>query len=75
MTTAQEKNEQVLAVLAKAEGPLTPTEIAFRIRQPWCEYQGWPQSNSINPVLKRIGAISPVRGKWLHPDKAKGGAT
>jgi hypothetical protein len=73
MTTAQERNEQVLAVLAKADKPLTPTDIAFRIRQPWCRHQGWPQSNTISPVLKRIGAFSPSRGKWLHPDK-KGGA-
>lgn len=72
MTTAKERNEQVLAVLAKAEGPLTPTEIAWRIKQPWCMCWDYPQSNKISLVLKRIGAISPVRGKWLHPDKASG---
>lgn len=70
MTTSQERNEQVLAVLAKAEGPLTPTCIAWQIRQPWCMSCGYAASNKISPVLKRIGAVSPARGKWLHPDKA-----
>lgn len=74
MTTAQEKNEQVLAVLANAEGPLTPLSIAWRVSKPWCMSCGYPASNKISPVLKRIGAVSPARGKWLHPDKAKGGA-
>lgn len=68
MTTAQEKNEQVLAVLANVDRPITPTEIAGRIGKEWCLSCGYPQSNKINPVLKRIGAIRVGAGKWMHPD-------
>lgn len=74
MTTAQERNKQVLAVLANAEGPLSPLSIAWRVSKPWFMSCGYPAPNKISPVLKRIGAFRQARGKWLHPDKAKGGA-
>lgn len=73
MTSAQEKNEQVLKVLANSARALTPSEIAASIRQPWCMPYGDPCSHKISPVLKRIGAFSPTRGRWLHPSRAKGG--
>lgn len=68
MTTAQERNAAVLAVLKAATEPLGPTEIARRINQPWC-----PQSPAIMPVLRRIGAVRHPGGLYTKPEQ-KGGA-
>lgn len=63
---AEERNEAVRTVLREALAPMTPSDIACKVRQPWC-YDGYPSSAAISPVLKRIGAVSPKRGKWSLP--------
>lgn len=60
--TAAERNEKVRGVLAKATRPMSPSEIATQIREPWC-YDGYPSTSAISPVCKRIGATS-EKGKW-----------
>lgn len=60
--TAAERNEKVRKVLATSLRPMTPSEIAIQIREPWC-YDGWPSTAAISPVCKRIGATS-EKGKW-----------
>jgi len=79
MNTAQEKNEQVLAVLRAATKPMGPTEIAIRIKQPWCCVWGFGPSPAvfgssavITPVLRRIGAVRHNGGKYTMP--VNGGA-
>ncbi|RTL42962.1 MAG: hypothetical protein EKK53_11205 [Burkholderiales bacterium] len=67
----QHRNAAVLRVLKAASGPLTPTQIAASISEPWCCYGGTPNgatSAPISAVLKRIGAVKgPKFGTWLAP--------
>jgi hypothetical protein len=63
--TAAERNAKVRAILESAAEPMTPTDIATKIGEPWCcpAHTG-PLSSTISPVCQRIGAIQPQRGKW-----------
>lgn len=54
----------VLAVLKNSNDALGPTEIARRIGEDWCFRDGYPQSNAINPILKRIGAVRESNGLY-----------
>ena len=73
MTTTQERNAAVLAVLNAATEPLGPTEIARRVDQPWCWYCDSrgpvsPSSAAITPVLRRIEAVRHEGGRYTKPD-------
>lgn len=62
--TTEHRNAAVLRVLNEATGPLTPTQIASKIGEPWCRDGSAP----ISPVLKRIGAVKAEKfGQWLKP--------
>lgn len=64
--TAAERNEKVRKVLASAVRPLSPSEIASKINEPWCCWaRGAGMSAPISPVLKRIGATAVRRGQWV----------
>ena len=66
---ANPRDKQVIAILRSAPEPLGPTEIARRIGEPWCLYDGgYPQSSAINPILKRIGAIRVGSGQYKLKD-------
>jgi hypothetical protein len=64
--TAAERNAKVRAVLEKATEPMTPTDIAAKINEPWCCPYG-PTSAPISPVCQRIGAVQPRKGVWELP--------
>lgn len=65
---AAERNEKVRAVLAAATGPLSPSEIASKINEPWCCWGPRAgMSAPISPVCKRIGAVVVKRGQWVLP--------
>jgi hypothetical protein len=66
--TAQEKNEIVRhALLAEAGewNPISPTELARKINQPWCVIDGFASSAAVCPILKRIGAQKAGRGSHV----------
>ena len=66
--SAEQKNAAVLAVLNAATEPLGPTEIARRVSQPWCIYEGRdPNSSAIVAVLRRIGAVRHNGGEYTSP--------
>lgn len=63
---AEHRNEKVRSVLLAATEPLGPTEIASRIAEEWCCYDGkshYGKSAAITPVARRIGAIN-TNGKY-----------
>ncbi len=62
-TRSQERDEKVRAVLRIANEPLSPSEIARRIKEPWCCDGGFGMSAPITPICKRIGAVGD-KGKW-----------
>lgn len=72
-TTAEQRNDQVHAVLQAASEALGPTEIARRIDQLWCinvtSRTKYPQSSAVVPVLRRIGALT-LKGKYWMPKVA-----
>jgi len=70
-----DRDNKVLAVLAAANEPLGPTEIARRIGEEWCfggEY-GYPSSSQIVPILRRIGAVKAdgAFGKYILTPNAE----
>lgn len=70
MSTAAERNEQVLAVLRAATEPLGPSEIGRRVGKPWSLYDHSGQfgsSAAVTPVLRRIGAVRHKGGKYTAP--------
>ena len=71
--TAEQRNDQVRAILQAASKALGPTEIARRIDAEWCSlpYRGRrsPQSAPVVPVLRRIGALT-LKGKYWMPKVA-----
>jgi hypothetical protein len=73
MTTTAERNAAVLAVLKASDIPLSPSEIASKIRQPWCfDEPRFPKTAPISRVCKRIGAVQAAPedygfGKWFAP--------
>jgi hypothetical protein len=68
---ADHRNAAVTRVLRAAGKPLTPSEIALAIREPWCVYDDGPHTKTaaVSPVCKRIGAINEGRGKWAADPK------
>lgn len=64
--STEQRNAKVGAVLAAADKPLGPTEIARRINEPWCMTEHYPQSSAIVPVLRRIGALG-SGGRYSAP--------
>lgn len=66
MPNAKERDETVRAVLAAAICPLTPTQIAEQIKEPWCCCGRYGMSAPISTVLKRIGAVAIKRGQWIQ---------
>lgn len=64
--TTAERNAKVLAVLAKSDKPIGPTEITQRIAEPWCKGGGYYQSSAIVPILRRIGAVG-IGGRYSLP--------
>ena len=73
--TAEQRNDQVRAILQAASEALGPTEIARRINQDWCIIRGnngradFAQSAPVVPVLRRIGALT-LKGKYWMPKVA-----
>ena len=68
--TTADRNAQVLAVLNTATEPLSPSQIAQAVNQPWCMGDGghYPNTASISTVCKRIGAVKALKfGHWLKP--------
>jgi len=65
--STNDRDNQVRAVLATAEKPLGPTEIARRVGQAWCG--GLPGdyglSSAVVPVLRRIGATRVGTGQYI----------
>jgi len=61
--TAAERNEKVRQVLLAAGEPLGPTEIAARINEDWCSWNGMGLGSAVTPALRKIGAKS-HKGKW-----------
>lgn len=74
-----DRDNKVRAVLAAAEGPLGPTEIARQIGEAWCGggNHGYPLSSAIVPVLRRIGAVKAegLFGKYIKAPSAADGPT
>jgi hypothetical protein len=70
VTTAQEREDQVRAVLKDAIHPMAPQQIARIICKEWCCYGGKASgatSAPVSVVLKRIGAVAVKRGLWILP--------
>ena len=66
--TAADRNAQVLAVLNTATEPLSPSQIAQAVNQPWCMEGHFPSTAAISTVCKRIGAVKALKfGHWLKP--------
>ncbi|QJD98627.1 hypothetical protein HH212_00040 [Massilia forsythiae] len=61
--TAAERNEKVRAVLLAAGEPLEPVEIAERIGEDWCRWNGMGMGSAVTPALRQIGAKN-IKGKW-----------
>lgn len=64
LSSKNDRNNKVLRVLKDAGQAIGPTEIARRINEDWCMFQGTPQSAVIFPVLKKIGAVNTGNG-WI----------
>ena len=60
-----DRDDKVRKILAAATEAIGPTEIARRIGEDWCGGGkfGYPLSNAIVPILRRIGAVK-VEGKF-----------
>lgn len=67
-----DRDNKVRAALEETSVPLGPTDIARRIGEKWCmpggAVSGYPMSNVIVPVLRRIGATG-ERGKYTMRPK------
>lgn len=64
--SAAYRDERVRVVLRDALRPITPSEIASRINEPWCCWAPRAgMSAPISPCLKRIGATKVKRGLWI----------
>lgn len=61
--TEEERKEKVLQVLRAAGQPLGPVEIAERINEDWCRWNGHGMGSAVIPVLRKIGARI-NNGKW-----------
>ena len=61
--TEQARKERVREVLRAASEPLGPTQIAERIGEAWCMWNGTGFGSAVTPVLRRIGAKK-SSGKW-----------
>lgn len=61
-----DRDETVLRILRGAPSALTPTEIAFVIGEPWAK------SNSLVPILRRIGAKHHKGGLYSAPESDDG---
>jgi len=64
--TAAERNEKVRQVLLAAGEPLGPGEIAARIGEAWCSWNGAGRGSAVVPALTQIGAKR-SKGKWSLP--------
>ena len=61
--TAAERNEKVRSVLLAASAPLGPNEVAERIGEDWCRWNGQGLGSAVTPALRQIGA-KVGKGKW-----------
>lgn len=61
--TPAERNEKVRQVLMSASAPLGPIEIAEKIGEDWCRWNGMGQGSAVTPALRQIGAKK-SNGKW-----------
>jgi len=69
--TAAERNEKVRQVLQAASEPLGPGEIAARIGEEWCSWNGAGRGSAVVPALTQIGARR-SKGKWSMPASEPG---
>lgn len=58
-----ERAEKVRQVLLAAGEPLGPVQIAERINERWCMWNGVGMGSAVTPVLRKIGARI-NKGKW-----------
>ena len=61
--TTAERNEKVRQVLLAASEPLGPGEIAAKIGESWCSWNGAGRGSAVIPALTQIGAKR-SKGKW-----------
>jgi len=61
--TAAERNEKVRQVLQAASRPLGSSEIAARIGENWCSWNGHGMGSAVLPALRAIGA-KVDKGAW-----------
>ncbi len=66
-----DRNNKVLKVLQEENSPIRPGDIARRINEDWCLFNGNPQGAVILPVLKRIGAVNVGNG-WVIKGEGDG---
>ena len=71
VVTTADRNAKVLAALKKFKGPVSPTQIADEINEPWCMDGRYPKTAVISVICKRIGAVQPRRGVWTVPIEKK----
>lgn len=64
--TTAERNEKVRQVLLAAGEPLGPGEIAAKIGEEWCSWNGAGRGSAVVPALTQIGAKR-SKGKWSMP--------
>lgn len=69
--TEEERKEKVLQVLRAAGQPLGPVEIAARIGEDWCMWNGSGMGSAVINLLPKVGAKR--AGKWV-PKDAEGAA-
>lgn len=68
--TEEERKEKVRQVLKAAGQPLGPIEIAARIGEDWCIWNGHGLDSELLPALRAIGAKC-HKGKWSAPALAE----
>lgn len=61
--TTAERNEKVRQVLLASSEPLGPGEIAAKIGEEWCNWNGFGRGSAVMPALTQIGAKR-SKGKW-----------
>jgi len=61
--TEEARKERVREVLRAASEPLSPIQIAERIGEAWCMWNGSGFGSAVTPLLRKIGAKK-SSGKW-----------
>lgn len=62
--TEEARKERVREVLRAASEPLGAIQIAERIGEAWCMWNGTGFGSAVTPLLRKVGAKK-TSGKWL----------